>query len=270
MTPPQTTYIICALPRSGSHLLGEALYATRLAGKPDEYFQPNAQGQLQNETGLIAELYGEKSLEEFHQFVMEIATTPNGVCGVTLHSNYLHHIINNYRTLPQYADLNTYEIINALFYNPKFIWLQRRNKVRQAVSWIKAMHTGVWGVSKDKVPQKKRTQMPKYDYFVLEHQIERFRRFEAQWGAFFEEYEIEPLVVVYEDLAQKVEETTLKVLDFLEIPYPSDIEFAERKLQKQANATTEKWVQTYYQQKRSPFHKLFRAARWVRFKLLPG
>ena len=41
---PHTSYIICAVKRSGSFLLCEALKNTGLAGNPEEYFLNNREG----------------------------------------------------------------------------------------------------------------------------------------------------------------------------------------------------------------------------------
>ncbi|MEM7331955.1 MAG: Stf0 family sulfotransferase [Chloroflexota bacterium] len=269
MAPPQKTYIMCVTPRCGSHLLGEALHSTGLAGNPDEYFQPNSDGKLQNEIGHIAERYGRKTLEEFREFILDIASTDNGVAGVALHANYLHHIINAYQSLPQYEGLNHYELLNALFYNPQFIWLQRRDKVRQAVSWIKARHTGVWGSHMENRVKKGDSQALKYDYFLIEQNVARFEEFENRWRTFFEEFQIKPHLVVYEELAKEVETTTLDLLNALEIDYSKDIRFAERKLKKQADTLSEEWVQRFYRENQSFTHRLFRYARYLRFKLLP-
>ena len=210
-----------------------------------------------------------KSLEAFREFILDIASTENGVAGVALHANYLHHIINNYIALPQYQGMNQFELINALFYNPKFIWLQRRDKVRQAVSWIKARHTGVWDSHMADGVKKKDGQVLKYDYFLIEQNVARFEEFENRWRAFFDEFGIEPHVVVYEELSKEVEEKTLKILDYLDVDYPEEIQFAERKLKKQADALSEQWVQRYYREQNSFTHRIFRFARHLRFKFLP-
>lgn len=272
MSTPQlhTTYIVCATPRSGSHLLAEAFQVSGMAGKPDEYFITNKQGQLQNEQGNIAEIYGKKTLEAFHELVLSLGSTPNGVFGIIIQWDYLHHILRNFRSLPQYANLDDKALLDELFDKPKFIWLQRRNKIRQAISWIKARQTGVWKVQAEKSNNPQQKPELRYDYFLIEQNIKRFENAEKGWATFFQTNQIDPLVVVYEELAQNFEQTALNLLDFLNLERPENMQFKERKLKKQADTLNEVWTQKFLQQRKSVTHRLFRLARHLRFKLLPS
>ncbi len=270
MATPQKTYVICATPRCGSHFLGEALASTGLAGHPDEYFQPNPDGTLQNEKGNIASQHGARPLMPFRDFVIDRAQSPNGVAGVSIHGNYLHQVIENYQTLPEFEQMNRFELLNALLYNPQFIWIKRRDKVRQAVSWVKAKQSGVWGEFKDGNTIGKGVAQFNYDYFLIDQNINSFYEFEARWQEFFDENNIEPYVVVYEDLTKDIDGAVLKILDFLEIDYSEDIQFAERKHKKQANELSEKWVKKYLRQRDSFAHQVFRYLRWIRFRMFPN
>ncbi|MCA9921510.1 MAG: hypothetical protein KC421_04015 [Anaerolineales bacterium] len=269
MTAPNTSYIICATPRCGSHLLAEALQTTGIAGKPDEYFHTNKYGQLQNEAGNIAEIYGKKSLEAFRELVWELGSSPNGVFGIILHWNYLHHVVNNYQSLPQYQNLNAAELFDAIFHHPKYIWIQRRDKVHQAISWIKASQTGVWIQSKNAKSKPKQAKELAYDYFKIDLHYNFFVESEKAWADFFAAHQIEPFIVIYEDLVEKYEQTRLDLLDFLQISYDDTTAFAERKLQKQGDSLNEIWAQKYRQQKSSYVHRGWRFLRYLRFKLLP-
>jgi LPS sulfotransferase NodH len=260
------SYIICATPRCGSHLLAEALSTTSIAGKPDEYFHSNKYGQLQNEAGNIAEIYGKKSLEEFRELVWEFGSSKNGVFGIILHWNYLHHVIKNYQSLPQYQAMNAAELFDALFSNPKYIWIQRRDKVLQAISWIKAAHTGVWSQPKD-AAEASSTKELLYDYYRIDLHYNFFVEWEKAWLDFFASHKIEPFIVVYEDLVENYEQTQLELLNFLEIPYDDTMTFAKRKLQKQGDRINEVWAKKYRRQKASQSHRIWRYLRYLRFKL---
>jgi len=78
---------------------------------------------------------------------LEEGTTPNGVFGAKVGAGvYLAHFGRQLRTLPQFADatLSQDAILSALFPDFKCIGLTRRNKVRQAVSWWKAVQSNAW------------------------------------------------------------------------------------------------------------------------------
>ncbi|MAT96722.1 MAG: hypothetical protein CL608_06220 [Anaerolineaceae bacterium] len=268
MPAPHTTYVICATPRSGSHLLAEAFQITGVAGNPDEYFIVNKAGQLENKQGNIASLYGKQPLESFHQLVLSLGSTPNGVFGIIIQWDYLHHIFTNFRTLPQYKDLSDRALLDVLFYNPKYIWLQRRDKVRQAISWIKAHQTGEWGLEKDQIVQSHLDASLTYDFHLIDENVERFVNAEKAWESFFLTNQIEPFVVVYEVLTRSFEETSLALLDHLGIPHPQEINFENRKWQKQANALNDAWAKKYRWQKRSFAHRVLRYLSYLRVRFL--
>ena len=269
MTAPNKSYIICATPRCGSHLLAEALQTTGIAGKPDEYFLPNKHGQLQNEAGVIAERFGEKSLEEFRQLVLELGSSSNNVFGIILHGTYLQSIINNFQNMPHYQTLNTADLFAEIFHNPKYIWIQRRDKVRQAISWLKASETGIWSQFKGAEIGLKLNKEPQYDYYIIDQYYKFFIELEKTWADFFETYQIEPFVVVYEELVEKYEQTQFELLDFLDISYDNKLVFSERMLQRQSTNSNHEWAQKYRQQKASSIHRFIRFLRYLRFKLLP-
>jgi LPS sulfotransferase NodH len=264
---PQKTYVICTTPRSGSHLLAEALQITGVAGKPDEYFTPNKAGKMQNEQGHVVKIYGKQSLTAFHELVLSLGSTSNGVFGIILHIGYLPVVLNAFRTLPLYAGLSDKAILDALFYEPKFIWLRRRDKVRQAISWIKAQQTGNWSMQSGTAASSQPTQL-QYDYFAIEQKIENFTKDEQRWASFFRTNNIDPFTVMYTELVQSFEQTSVELLKFLDVPQPKGIKFKERKLKKQADNINELWAAKYLRQQSSSAHRVYRFFRHLKFKLL--
>jgi LPS sulfotransferase NodH len=51
--------------------------------------------------------------------------------------------------------------------------------------------------------------------------------------------------VPYEELVEAYEQTALAILDYLNIPFPENLVFGERRLQRQADAINEAWVEKY-------------------------
>jgi trehalose 2-sulfotransferase len=253
---PTVSYIICSTPRCGSHLLSEALQNTQVAGKPDEYFHTDLNGRLQNETGNIAEQFGPMTLAEFRDFVLQVGSTTNGAFGIIIAMDYLPYIVQNYRQLPAYQGLDSYELLNRLFHNPQYIWITRRDKIRQAVSLVKAMVTDSWIKTKEEktAPAKE----PIFNFETLEHWRNYLEEMDRRWLAFFETHEITPFKVVYEELVDNYDQAALEILDFLAIPRPEAVTFRERRLRKQADRLNEQWVARYRAIKRSEYSTLWR------------
>jgi LPS sulfotransferase NodH len=154
--------------------------------------------------------------------------------------------------------------MNALLVNPKYILLTRRDRVSQAVSWARALQTGIWSQPKGVTVVSK--QEPRFDFRLVDRSYERVLVSETGWVDFFKICGVEPFKVVYEDLVEAYEQTALSVLDYLGIPYPDDVAFGERRLQKQANGLNDEWAERYTRIKRSPASKLAYLAKRVRSK----
>jgi LPS sulfotransferase NodH len=235
-----TSYLICATPRSGSTLLCEALLNTGLAGRPWEYFFE------WNEPTWYAE-WQVSTYEDYVARAVRQSTTPNGVCGVKLMIGYLGRFIAKVRETPRFSarELGISELLSEIFPNLHYIWITRRHKVRQAVSWEKAIQTGAW--AHGMTP----TREPEYQFDAIDRRLDEITLQESGWQEFFHDHAITPLTVVYEDLETHYEETAARILDALRIPYPAPLAFDQRVLRKQADEGSEAWVQRYMAEKQA-------------------
>jgi LPS sulfotransferase NodH len=251
---PGISYLICTMPRSGSHLLSEALQLTGIAGRPDEYFYCDEDGRFQNESGPATEIHGKKTVEEFYQLAMTLATTPNGVLGVVLMGSYFADIIKNFQALLPYQGWPPGELLAHLFHQPKYIWLTRHNKLLQAISMLKATQTGIWSAPKGvKVAASKQ---PLFDYESVKNFVHYFEEADQQWEAYFQANNIAPFKIVYEEFVENDEQTILDLLMYLGIEPPENLQFANRLWQKQADSISEEWATTYLRIKNHPSEKL--------------
>lgn len=240
---PNISYVICAVQRSGSFLLCEALKHTGLAGFPEEYFL-NGEGW---EDHPWAREHGVISRRDYLNLVFEKGTSSNGVFGTKIMWNYFHTMLKSLRELPDYKDLDAPQLMASLFPNVHYIWIIRQDKVRQAVSWAKAGQTDVYGWHKGETPVPKREPFFDFEFIELLHNL--IIEGEAGWQSFFEACGVQPFKVEYEELVEAYESTALRILESLHISYPKNLVFGERRLQKQADALNETWVQQYIEMK---------------------
>ena len=152
---PNISYIICTVQRSGSFLLCEALKNTGLAGFPEEYFL-NGEGW---EDGWWARQHGVTSRRDYLNLVFDQGTSSNGVFGTKVMWNYFHAMLKTLQELPEYKGLDAPQLMATLFPSVRYIWIVRRDKVRQAVSWAKAGQTDVysWYKGETAVPKREAT-----------------------------------------------------------------------------------------------------------------
>jgi len=255
---PYVSYLILATPRSGSYLLCEALINTNLAGRPTEYFGPAQTRSLLKEWDV-------PNYAACLARIMEEGTTPNGVFGAKIIWQFMENFIDHLRDIPGYEKVSMPQLLSTIFPHLSYLWITRRDKVRQAISYWKALQTDGWIEIEDWQPQAQITaqksvlaenwkQRPSKKEVIFDFKtIERLRRGleedEVEMQQYFTTCEIQPFKVVYEDFVDSYEETVFQILNYLKIPVPEHLVFGERKLKKQANERSEEWVQRYYEMK---------------------
>jgi len=237
---PHTSYFVCGTPRSGSSLLCEALKNTGLAGWPEEYFWREDEPFWRKQWGVsIYADYLDRAIEQ--------GSTSNGVFGVKvmMGGGYFEHFVSNLKQLPGYRerDMSVSEMMPRIFPNLHYIWITRRNKVRQAVSWWKAIQSDVWVWTGDNLPTVEKE--PEFKFEAIDHLVQELVMREASWQEYFTEGGIRPFVVVYEDFVSAYEVVALQILEYLAIPASPDAVFEERKMKKQADDSSEEWVKRY-------------------------
>src|SRR5579863_2403157 len=172
---PHKSYLVCATPRSGSTLLCEALTNTRRAGHPAEYFEALRATGLprrpqeyfeDGEDSQITCILGDYSQQEntppqhFENYanylaeVLEQGTTSNGVFGAKVMWGYFDDFMSNIRQIPAYREMAAPDALSAIFPDLHYIYVTRNDKVRQAVSLWKALQSQTWRVDEQKHKRK--------------------------------------------------------------------------------------------------------------------
>jgi trehalose 2-sulfotransferase len=140
MTRPLHSCVICTLLRSGSYLLCDLLSQTDYLGYPAEYYDV-ANRSFYNR------LIGREKARDYNivfDYAMRIGTTPNGMFGVKVLWHQLHSLKQNFLRCGSYPDWQPTEIIHRLLPSPRYIHLIRRDKLRQAICYCRAIDTGIW------------------------------------------------------------------------------------------------------------------------------
>ena len=256
---PKLSYTIWFSQRTGSTLLCRALESTDIAGKPREWLSDDN----------LLKKYQLNSYAELQQRLWQLGTTSNGVFGVKTgaYNPYFKNLIDTFKQFPGCNSEcnNPIEIWNIAllgarslapcvdagshrFPNCKHIYMTRRNKVRLAVSWWKAIQTQEW--------RRKQGQLPasidlkdKYSYEAIAHLFAECSMREAAIQEFFDLGAIVPLTIVYEDFILSYEETIRSILNYLELPDAETVTIAPPPLQKLADDVSENWVQRFRQER---------------------
>lgn len=241
---PTHCYALCAVARSGAHLLSAGLRATHLAGRPLQYFHEQLAPRY-------AARYGFDAAAHFAHYVRGIvgaAATPNAVFGFRMESWDLDRFIGQLRESREFGDPEEREIdlLRAAFPRLRCIQLTRQDKLRQAISKARAMQTDQWvGGGEETVAHEQ-----VFDPQLIAHCLLSATRSEEIWAEFFQRNEIEPLAITYEDLCADYPATVARVLDFLRIRPPRRFTLGPPRTVRQADAITEEWVDRWRRETR--------------------
>jgi LPS sulfotransferase NodH len=124
---PAISYIVASVQRSGTHLLCSILRSAG-AGSPDEYFF-SKYGETWEER------WGSPSRVAYLERIFQQHTTADGVFGFVVMWVYFDRVVQMLQEIPAYKNFNESQLLAAVFNRPKYIWMRRRNRVQQAVSW---------------------------------------------------------------------------------------------------------------------------------------
>ena len=239
---PRSSYTIWFSQRTGSTLLCTMLEATGIAGKPREWF--NCKPDL---------------LEDFHQanhadlqrYLYKLGTTDNGVFAIN-HSYYEPHFKQLIETLRKFpACPSTAEsrpaVWEGTFPNHHHIFMSRRNKVRLAVSWWRAIQSGEWHVPTGE-ERKSVDLSDAYSFDAINHLYMECSMREAGIQEFLTEGNITPLNIFYEDFVGDYEKTIHIILDYLELDSKS-VTIPPPPLIKTADSFSEEWVQRFREER---------------------
>jgi LPS sulfotransferase NodH len=277
-TEPTQSYLICATPRSGSTLLCAALDDTGIAGHPEEHFevlletgqrrQPRDYFQRSNDPEVWALLddpefrdvlgeYGGRYSEhparrdpswtppDFQKLVQdafEKGTTENGVLGTKIMWAYFRDFVRLARRRGL-QEVRPCDVPATVLPNlRRFVWMQRGDTIRQAVSLWKALQTQQWRKDSDEDIEG---QGLRFSFAAVDHLKLRIDEHNAAWQEFFDGCGVEHMEVLYEDLVEDYEGTVLWLLDGIGVSIPEDFAVVRPKMRRQADELSEEWVRLY-------------------------
>lgn len=238
--PPLLSYVICATHRSGSQLLCELLRNTRVAGWPFEYFLPRDEAR---DKSVVAAPESFRMDVKFLPRILAGRQTRNGVFGIKVMASYLDEFVDWLRlSRPDLAGAAEADVIAGALPNVRYVHLTRADRVRQAVSLVRAERTGAYEARDgDPAPAFDAS----FDFEAVDAAVRTLSEEDARWQRFFAGAGVSPHVVGYEDLVTDLAEGVLGVLEALGIEPPPSRDFVSVQLRKQGDAVNGEWAAAY-------------------------
>jgi LPS sulfotransferase NodH len=212
--------VVCSTQRSGSTFLCHLLASTGVAGNPQEYFEARAETGLPPHPGYFlaglprtgagirddvrptdAPAYSDLRTVDGWAAHLErtfrLGTTDNGVFGAKLMWNQLPDLEQHAGALPEFAGLAGFDLLERLFGEPHYVWMRRRDKVRQAISLWRALQTRTWRA--EHPGANGATPKLSYSFEGIDHLRRRLSADDDAWERYFRRSLVAPLELVYED-----------------------------------------------------------------------
>lgn len=209
------------------------------AGRPGEYLNfPD--------TDAVFDHYGTTEPSEVLTKIRALGSTANGVFGIKQgysqprFSNVLAAIDAEVASGRKQPSISVWE---TLFPCHRHIFLTRRNKLRLAISWWKAIKSGEWHRFHGEQPTEA-DLTDAYDANAIRHLLAEAVTREAGIGEMLGDARVVPLTVVYEDLVLEPQVQLDRILGHLGLP---PVVMPESNLEVVSDDLSEVWVQRFRQ-----------------------
>lgn len=241
------SYLVCAVPRSGSYLLCEGLRNTGIAGNPTEYFSSKFRDYW-------APRWGTSTFDAYLERVARVGMTPNGVFGAKAHAGQFDYFARQASGRIPVPHVDRPALLDRWLPDMHYIRLRRRDRLRQAVSYVKAIQSNVWwDAERPPAPyDAPRPEAVRFDYLLIEHSMVRLAEEDDRWTRYFGSNRITPLTVDYEDLCADLDGVVRSVFDALHLELPDGYGAPPATFRRQADIETEQWVARFVELRGRP------------------
>ena len=240
--------IVASTPFTGSTLLCRALASTGLVGRPEDYYRGDGGTAWQVEWGFPA---GYTRAPIAIKRAIAHTSSANGVFGLKMQWHQFALFVRELRNAANDRRIDDAELVARHLADPRYVWLVRHDTAEQALSYYRAICTGVWE-QPPPAPDRGRVRPPdEPDLGQVRWLEDLLRDQNSQWTGFFKLHGIEPLEVVYDDVITSHESTVRRVLDFLDVGLPAGGIDATQGYDAIADPWTERWLPVYRRRRQS-------------------
>ncbi len=215
-------YVIAASYRSGSTYLATQLWETGRLGAPWEYVN------YENEMAVMMARLGCRDTDDYLRRLVELRSSTNGVFGLKSH---FHHFK---------SALDTSAEMRRLAQASQFIYIDRKDKLSQAISMAKALQNNAWYSL-----TTARTVPLFYSFDLIEACVGELKSQCEGWWRWFGENQVRPFTVDYEELVRRPSEVVGAVAHHIDVDLRDAPSIALPKPEKQADAVNLEWAERF-------------------------
>ena len=243
---PRRSIVVCTQQRSGSTLLGEAMTFAGGWGNPLEYlhfgFRPDFEARWKT-----------RDLTDYAAHLYRLRTDPSGTFSLKLFWRDVADVLREMdlgdlaaaaagpaRNAGEAAYVGIHAALSALLPDATFVFLTRRDAVRQGISHAIAQQTKRWRSYVD--DSRPPPDEPVYNFHEVVQCMAMKQNHDAHWRNFFRVNRLIVHEIVYEDLSGDYEGALRRLFGFLGRPR-ADI--ATPRLRRNDDARVEAWRRAF-------------------------
>lgn len=228
---PSLAYLLASVPRAGSTFLSHLLWRTGCLGAPLEYlnFEP---------AGPYAFAASSPNLQlQLWRSILRRRCSPNGVFGLKAFPTQLERLKRSNQPLLD----DVLEAVLPLGAERRIVYLRRRDRIGQAVSYARASMSGIWR----KEQEDPSSEPIEYSEDAIEAAERGIAFQERVWEEMFGELGIEPLIVWHEDAVADGELVVRAVADYLGVSIDPGSAVEVPSVEKQTTGDSLAWAERY-------------------------
>ncbi|MBB3211888.1 LPS sulfotransferase NodH [Herbaspirillum sp. Sphag1AN] len=193
--------------------------------------------------------FGAINNSEYLDRLIESTSTENGVFGAKVHwnqTNFMQEkLVASLRgDIPSAPSEPLEFFLRTKLQSPRYIWLRRKNKVAQAISYYRASRTGVWRSVKGRKDQSSSLDLSlPFNIAAIDYYVKLCSQMDFEWNHYFRSNRLPVLMIFYEDLVANYQLVVRGVLKFLELSI--NISIPEKKLNRQSDCRSLEWERRY-------------------------
>ncbi len=189
---PSKFLVIASTPRSGSHMLGHSLYKTGKFGFPLEYAHPANLAEWKR-------ILGTKDIFDSLREIQKRRTSGNGVFGIKI---FHAHI----------KEFGGFSNVMSTFPEARYVLLNRKNALRQAISFSIASQTGVWIDEHEPIGRD-----PEYDYDHINQRLRKVIRDNSSWRYLLAANGCDYIEVDFESARKNISGVIRRIADYMSV-----------------------------------------------------
>ncbi|MDX2110756.1 MAG: Stf0 family sulfotransferase [Verrucomicrobiota bacterium] len=261
--------IICTTPRSGSTYFANVLQETGLFGAPAEWLHSYCYNQVLSTLQIPDKGTTREFISHLQAFAMKDRTP--GIFALKTMWDVFSEFLAEARKERKVQTKSIYDwsLVSDHFPNPRFIFLSRKNKLAQAISYLKATQTGLWhSINLEEMGGIMPGHEASFDPYKIRSTLRNFHEQELGWKKLYWLERIQPMEIVYEDFLMAPLETVQAVAKHVgDIPLPEQLPASQ--LRPMRDTINTLWAKLYRELEETsifnPLNELVpdRAAHWL-------